>query len=178
MIHYCPMTQQDSLFPNEEYVQHDVKSLFSNVPIQETIDYVLGEIYVKNKLPKISSKFIFKRLLLKLTTENTFIFRKKLTVAGGPLLLYFQICMYISIKYVIKSLSNFYIYIYIYISLYIQTLQFKARHCNGILLLDLLASLYFTYFCVYKCLLFQFFYLKACILCMQQFHFSLKFNEI
>ena len=142
MIHYCPMTQQDSLFPNEEYVQHDVKSLFSNVPIQETIDYVLGEIYVKNKLPKISSKFIFKRLLLKLTTENTFIFRKKLTVAGGPLLLYFQICMYISIKYVIKSLSNFYIYIYIYISLYIQTLQFKARHCNGILLLDLLASLY------------------------------------
>ena len=142
MIHYCPMTQQDSLFPNEEYVQHDVKSLFSNVPIQETIDYVLGEIYVKNKLPKISSKLIFKRLLLKLTTENTFIFRKKLTVAGGPLLLYFQICMYISIKYVIKSLSNFYIYIYIYISLYIQTLQFKARHCNGILLLDLLASLY------------------------------------
>ena len=142
MIHYCPMTQQDSLFPNEEYVQHDVKSLFSNVPIQETIDYVLGEIYVKNKLPKISSKFIFKRLLLKLTTGNTFIFRKKLTVAGGPLLLYFQICMYIYIKYVIKSLSNFYIYIYIYISLYIQTLQFKARHCNGILLLDLLASLY------------------------------------
>ena len=136
MIHYCPMTQQDSLFPNEEYVQHDVKSLFSNVPIQETIDYVLGEIYVKNKLPKISSKFIFKRLLLKLTTENTFIFRKKLTVAGGPLLLYFQICMYISIKYVIKSLSNLYIYIYIYM------LQFKARHCNGILLLDLLASLY------------------------------------
>ena len=142
MIHYCPMTQQDSLFPNEEYVQHDVKSLFNNVPIQETIDYVLGEIYVKNKLPKISSKLIFKRLLLKLTTENTFIFRKKLTVAGGPLLLYFQICMYIYIKYVIKSLSNFYIYIYIYISLYIQTLQFKARHCNGILLLDLLASLY------------------------------------
>ena len=144
MIHYCPMTQQDSLFPNEEFVQHDVKSLFSNVPIQETIDYVLGEIYVKNTLPKISSKFIFKRLLLKLTTENTFIFRKKLTVAGGPLLLYFQICMYIYIKYVIKSLSNFYIYIYIYIyiSLYIQTLQFKARHCNGILLLDLLASLY------------------------------------
>ena len=119
MIHYCPMTQQDSLFPNEEYVQHDVKSLFSNVPIQETIDYVLGEIYVKNKLPKISSKFIFKRLLLKLTTENTFIFRKKLTVAGGPLLLYFQICMYISIKYVIKSLSNFYIYIYIYIYIYL-----------------------------------------------------------
>ena len=127
MIHYCPMTQQDSLFPNEEYVQHDVKSLFSNVPIQETIDYVLGEIYVKNKLPKISSKLIFKRLLLKLTTENTFIFRKKLTVAGGPLLLYFQICMYISIKYVIKSLSNFYIYIYIYIFIYIDvTVQSKT----------------------------------------------------
>ena len=30
--------------------------------------------YVKNKLPKICSKLIFKRLLLKLMTENTFMF--------------------------------------------------------------------------------------------------------
>ena len=177
MIHYCPMTQQDSLFPNEEYVQHDVKSLFSNVPIQETIDYVLGEIYVKNKLPKISSKLIFKRLLLKLTTENTFIFRKKLTVAGGPLLLYFQICMYISIKYVIKSLSNFYIYIYIYIYLYIYR-RYSSKQDIVMVSYCWICWQVCTYFCVYKCLLFQFFYLKACILCMQQFHFSSKFNEI
>ena len=51
-----------------------MKSLFTNVPIQETIDYILDEMYIKNKLPKICSKLIFKRLLLKLTIENTFMF--------------------------------------------------------------------------------------------------------
>ena len=62
------LQQQDLLLPNEEYVPYDVQSLFTNVPIQETIDYILDEIYVKNKLTKICSKLIFKRLLLKLTT--------------------------------------------------------------------------------------------------------------
>ena len=33
---------------------------------------ILDEIYVKIRLPKICSKLIFKHLLLKLTTENTF----------------------------------------------------------------------------------------------------------
>ena len=52
-----------------------MKSLFTkNVPFQETIDYILDEICVKNKLPKICPKLIFKPLLLKLSTKNTFIF--------------------------------------------------------------------------------------------------------
>ena len=63
-IHYCPMKN----------VLYDVKSLFTNVPIQETIDYILDEIYVKNKLLKACSKLIFKRWLLKLRTEKTFMF--------------------------------------------------------------------------------------------------------
>ena len=49
--------------------------------IEETIDYILrknllilDEIYIKNKLPKICSKLISKRLILKLTSENTFMF--------------------------------------------------------------------------------------------------------
>ena len=62
------LQQQDPLLPNEEYVPYDVQSLFTNVPIQETIDYILDEIYVKNKLTKICWKLILKRLLLKLTT--------------------------------------------------------------------------------------------------------------
>ena len=66
--------QEDPLLSNEEDVSCYVKSLFINVPIQETIDYILDEIYVKSKLPKVCSKLIFKRLLLKLTTENTFVF--------------------------------------------------------------------------------------------------------
>ena len=40
-----------------------VKSVFTNVPIREAIDYILDEIYVKNKLPEICSKLILKRLL-------------------------------------------------------------------------------------------------------------------
>ena len=90
------LQQQDPLLPNEDYVSCDVKSLFTNVPIQETIYYILEEIYVKNKLPKICSKLIFKRLLLKLTTENTFMltsdFYKQTDgcTMGGPLSVIFS----------------------------------------------------------------------------------------
>ena len=98
------LQQQDPLLPNEEYVPYDVKSLFTNVPIQETIDYILDEIYVKNKLPKICSKLIFKRLLLKLRTENTFMFTSEFykqadgCTMGGPLSVIFSdIYIYINI---------------------------------------------------------------------------------
>ena len=67
-----PLKQQNPLLPDKEYVSYDVESLFTNVPVHETIDYILQEIYVKEKLPKICSKLIMKRLLLKLTTEKTF----------------------------------------------------------------------------------------------------------
>ena len=66
------LKQQDPLLPEKEYVSYDVESLFSNVPVHETIDYMLQETYVKEKLPIICSKLIMKRLLLKLTTENSF----------------------------------------------------------------------------------------------------------
>ena len=66
--------QQDPSLPNEEYVSYDVKFLFTNGPIEETIDYILDEIYVKNKLPKICSTLILERLLSNLKTENTFMF--------------------------------------------------------------------------------------------------------
>ena len=45
-----------------------------NFPIYDTIKYIL-EIFVHNKLPHICNKLIFKRLLLQLTTENTYIFQ-------------------------------------------------------------------------------------------------------
>ena len=65
------LKQQDSFLPDQEYVSHDVESLFTNVPVHETFYYILQEIHVKEKLLKICSKLIMKRLLLKLTTENT-----------------------------------------------------------------------------------------------------------
>ena len=61
--------EQDPLKFNEQYVSYDVESLFTNVPVHETIETIINEIYVENKLPKLCSKLIFKRLLLKLTTE-------------------------------------------------------------------------------------------------------------
>ena len=45
------MREQPPLKPTEEYVSYDVESLFTNVPVIETIDYILEEIYVKNKIP-------------------------------------------------------------------------------------------------------------------------------
>ena len=69
---FTSLKQQDPLLPDEEYISYDVESLFTNVPVHETIEYILQEIYVKEKLPKICFKLIMNRLLLKLTTENTF----------------------------------------------------------------------------------------------------------
>ena len=62
---------------DEEYVSYDVESLFTNVPVVDTIDYILDRIYNHNDLPIICSRLFMKRLLLKLTTESTFIFQSK-----------------------------------------------------------------------------------------------------
>ena len=90
------LKQQDSLLPDEEWRSYDTESLFTNVPVHETIDYILQEVYVKEKLSKICSKLIMKRLWLKLTTENTFMlnsnFYKQIDdcAMDGPLSLIFS----------------------------------------------------------------------------------------
>ena len=66
-IKNIPPLQED-----EEDVSYDVESPFTNIPINETIDYILDQIYSKKKLKPICPKLIFKRLLLKLATEVTF----------------------------------------------------------------------------------------------------------
>ena len=63
---------------DEEYVSYDIESQFTNVPIPEVNEYILYRIYVHNKLSKLGSWLIFKRLLLKLTTESTYMFNSKL----------------------------------------------------------------------------------------------------
>ena len=88
--------EQDPLKSNEQYVSYDVESLFTNVSVHETIEYIINEIYVENKLPKLCSKLIFKRLLLKLTIENTFMLNSKFykqvdgCSMGGPLSVIFS----------------------------------------------------------------------------------------
>ena len=84
------LKQQTPLISDEEYVSYDVESLFKNIPVDETISYVINEIY-QNNLPKICSKTIFKRLLYKLITEVSFQFNYNLLkqtngcTMGGPL---------------------------------------------------------------------------------------------
>ena len=60
-------------------VSFDVKSLFTNVPLQETIDLISSKIYDKNSnanhLP--IKKKIFKKLL-NLATKGTFLYKDKL----------------------------------------------------------------------------------------------------
>ena len=57
---------------DEEDVSYDVESLFTNIPINETIDFICDEIYIHKKRQPICRRFVFNKLLLKLTTERTF----------------------------------------------------------------------------------------------------------
>ena len=54
---------------DEEDVSYDAESLFTNIPIEETVNYITEQIYVHKNLTPICSKLIFRRLLIKLATE-------------------------------------------------------------------------------------------------------------
>ena len=62
----------------DEDVKYDSKSIFTNIPINETIDFICDEIYVHKKLQPICRRSIFKKLLLKLTTKCTFSINEQL----------------------------------------------------------------------------------------------------
>ena len=79
------------LTDDEEYVSYDVVSLFTNIPLDETIDYIIKSIYTHKKLPQICGKLVFRRLLEKITKDRTcqlcFKFYKQVDgcAMGGPL---------------------------------------------------------------------------------------------
>ena len=68
---------QRPLAEDEEYVSYGVVSLFTNIPVHDTIDYIIKKIYVEKKLPNICTKLIFKRLLMTLVTKITFMFQNE-----------------------------------------------------------------------------------------------------
>ena len=51
----------------------DLDSLFTSIPLDETIDFVLEEIYVRKKLEPFCEKLVFKKLLNKLCKCCTFL---------------------------------------------------------------------------------------------------------
>ncbi|KAL9977773.1 hypothetical protein ACROYT_G015213 [Oculina patagonica] len=63
---------------DEVLVSYDVSSLFTEVPLDETIDHIIYEIYTNNKLPQLSSKLLFRRLLCNVTKNTVFSFNDKL----------------------------------------------------------------------------------------------------
>ena len=82
---------QTPLSSDEEYVSYDVDSLFTNIPVEKTIEYIIHQICSEKKVPQICSKTIFRRLMYKLTTECAFQFNQNLfkqtegCSMGGPL---------------------------------------------------------------------------------------------
>ena len=72
MLSSIPPLQDD-----EEDVSYDVESLFANILIQETINYIIEQINVHKKLTPICSKLISRRLLIKLSAECTFKFNNR-----------------------------------------------------------------------------------------------------
>ena len=53
----------------EEHILYVVNSVFTNILLKWTIDYILEEIYVNRYMKAIRSKLRFKQLRYKLTTE-------------------------------------------------------------------------------------------------------------
>ena len=60
------------LADDEKYVSYDVVSLLTNIPLDETIDYIIESIYTHKKLPQICGKLVFRRLLERITMDCTF----------------------------------------------------------------------------------------------------------
>ena len=63
---------------DEIVVSYDVTSLFTEIPLDETINHIIDQIYNQQKLPQITSRPIFKRFLERVTKGTTFTFNGKL----------------------------------------------------------------------------------------------------
>ena len=81
---------------DKEDVPYDLESLFTNIPVKETIDYIIDAIYMKKNLTPICTKLIFKRSLFKLSPEHKLSFSNSLYLQsheytmGGPLFVTFS----------------------------------------------------------------------------------------
>ena len=57
---------------NEEYVSYGVDLQFTSIPLNETIDFILDEIYLQKKLEPFCNKSVFKKLLNEFCKDCTF----------------------------------------------------------------------------------------------------------
>ena len=70
-----------------EDVSYNVESLFTSIPVKETIDYIIQKNYVKKEIKPLCKKSIFIKLLKKFTQECVFTFNNRLIkqVDGCPM---------------------------------------------------------------------------------------------
>ena len=57
---------------NEEYVSYDVDLQFTSIPLGETINFILDEIYIQKKLEPLCKKSVVKKLLIEFCKDCTF----------------------------------------------------------------------------------------------------------
>ena len=72
------MLNRVEMSEDQEDVSYDIEWLFTNIHINETIDFICDEIYIHKRLQPICKRWIFKKLLSKLTTECTFSINEQL----------------------------------------------------------------------------------------------------
>ena len=72
---------------NPEDVSFDVESLFTNIPVKATIDYIIWKLYIKKEIKPFCKKSIFTKLLRKLTQKCVFSINNRLIkqVDGCPM---------------------------------------------------------------------------------------------
>ena len=68
---------------DEEDISYDIESLLTNILIEQTINYIIEQIYVHKRLTPICSKLILRRLLIKLAPECTFKFNSRFLKTSG-----------------------------------------------------------------------------------------------
>ena len=98
---------------DEEDVSYDVEALFTSIPVADTIDYILHEIYEKEVIkPLCEKKLVFKRLLERLTSGSVFSANGKLVkqldgcpIGGSFSVRMAGICMTKCIREVVEPLS-------------------------------------------------------------------------
>ena len=91
----------------EEDVSYDVEPLFTNILIQETINYNIEQIYAHKKLTPVCSKLTFRRLLIKPVTECTFRFNNRFLKQVDSCTMGGQLSVTFSDIYMVKMETDF-----------------------------------------------------------------------
>ena len=72
MRHFLDLLKSADTNANYDDVSYDLESLFTNIPVAETIEHILIHIYTNKELKLLCKKSIYKKLLIKLTEESSF----------------------------------------------------------------------------------------------------------